>query len=91
MASGESWVISCLNLEFFLDIIQAFLLTFAPEKMSSPPISCFSHTQALIHPGTNLTVFHYCALQIPLCLGWSWRGKRRGNDTLFRMLMQSPR
>ena len=32
MASGESWVISCLNLEFFLDIIQAFLLAFAPEK-----------------------------------------------------------
>ena len=46
----------CLNLEFF-DIIQAFLLVFAPKIIPSPSISCISHAQALTYTSTNLTVF----------------------------------
>jgi len=46
----------CLNLEFF-DIIQAFLLVFAPKIIPSPTIPCISHAQALTYPSTNLTYF----------------------------------
>ena len=46
----------CLNLEFF-DILQAFLLVFAPKIIPSPSISCISHAQALTYTSTNLTVF----------------------------------
>ena len=46
----------CLNLEFF-DIIQTFLLLFAPKIICYPTIPCISHAQPLTYLSTNLTVF----------------------------------
>ena len=56
MDSFETGLTGCLNLEFF-DIMQAFLLVFAPQIIPSSTISCISHAQALTYPSTNLTVF----------------------------------
>lgn len=69
---------------FLLDTIQAFLLLYASEIMSSPPISCILHTQPS-HSISELSPENHTVSRMEV------KGKDEVGCHLFRRLWQKPK